>query len=938
MDSAASLENRVSTLEFEVRKLHQRLASLEGKPASPAASPAAPPPTAATRTVTPPPPVATPAPPPRQPVAPPPLPKTPKPPPAPPSALHEVLTTLGLVPPRAGTSGEAQLGAWWATRLGALLAVIGIVFFGIYLSAHTSPLVRWIELAFIVSGVTFAGSIFERRQLRIGPVVTGAGLALTYFTAFAAYAIPAVKVIDAVPVAALLQSAAVITIGARALQRDSRTIALMAIVLGFVSAYASLNAGLAGYAALAGLGLSIAAVGIHRHRGWTSPLFASAGLAPLLYLVLAHTGWHDLPAGFPQVLPFLFIGVSFAAHLAVLPRYLRDPQAPGTDRRMRVLQSLQTSLHVLAGLVVTHTLMGRPAIDQWFFASGGTLVLITFLVWRARATDDLVALLAVKASALIALGIIEHWDARTRWMALLVQAGVLLATAHRTRRPSLWLLALGAWAVSLGFFCTDLSALSGHLLSPAGGAVLVYLFASTLLLDAARQLGTKLEPDHQQEITGLLALGNAIPALGLVAIAVQESWFAVAAFGLLGGLELVRRWRGSLLPLPAMAIVLCGGHAALQLFTEGPQPLTWLWAGAIVLVPTTFLAARIIGRTTRYQAASIPLYLLAQAGLGAALLQSLPVHLAFALTLIAGAGLAAFARTQRNLTMATAAVLSFAGGTVLGIVHGIGATTGASEWKILSALVLPALWLLTPRACFGADEDHRGLTLAHWIAAIPGVAIILAPIIEQTPDALLSMVVIAVVVVLGGLARRLDLAPARFVTGSLAIIGAITCLFESSGSAAGVPWVALLGQAGLGLLLATLPHGWQPRSRPVSWFWSMLYLLVGALSLTLITLRHGTPWFAYGSGLWAVGGLAFFALGLLLRSRRHRLMGLVILALCIVRVFVHDINDVQHRIIAFIVLGGLLIWVGFSYQRFRHLIETDDALTEPDEPHSPTEP
>ena len=73
--------------------------------------------------------------------------------------------------------------------------------------------------------------------------------------------------------------------------------------------------------------------------------------------------------------------------------------------------------------------------------------------------------------------------------------------------------------------------------------------------------------------------------------------------------------------------------------------------------------------------------------------------------------------------------------------------------------------------------------------------------------------------------------------------------------------------------------------------------------------------------LWAIGGIGLFGLGIVGRAKSHRLAGLILLLFCISRVFVHDIEEAKHRIAAFIVLGVLLLWVGFSYQKFRHFID-----------------
>jgi len=71
---------------------------------------------------------------------------------------------------------------------------------------------------------------------------------------------------------------------------------------------------------------------------------------------------------------------------------------------------------------------------------------------------------------------------------------------------------------------------------------------------------------------------------------------------------------------------------------------------------------------------------------------------------------------------------------------------------------------------------------------------------------------------------------------------------------------------------------------------------------------------------WAVGSLGWFGLGLFWRMRAGRLLGLGGLALCVPRIFLVDLDSTLYRIVAFCALGGVLLWVGFSYHRFRHLI------------------
>ena len=76
------------------------------------------------------------------------------------------------------------------------------------------------------------------------------------------------------------------------------------------------------------------------------------------------------------------------------------------------------------------------------------------------------------------------------------------------------------------------------------------------------------------------------------------------------------------------------------------------------------------------------------------------------------------------------------------------------------------------------------------------------------------------------------------------------------------------------------------------------------------------------SVIWAVYGGALLTVGILRRRMLLRLMGLLLLALTIIKVFFIDLAGLEqvYRIISFIVLGVILLAVGFLYQRFRRFI------------------
>lgn len=148
--------------------------------------------------------------------------------------------------------------------------------------------------------------------------------------------------------------------------------------------------------------------------------------------------------------------------------------------------------------------------------------------------------------------------------------------------------------------------------------------------------------------------------------------------------------------------------------------------------------------------------------------------------------------------------------------------------------------------------------------------------------------------------------------------------------------VAVVGASRLGVnawsaaaVLAALPWvgGWG-RTKP-RWTWVFAGLGLGVAMSTAVSPR--LPYAHLATVGWGTAAVAVFMLGLFARLRPHRLVGLAGLALCIVRVFIVDLDQTLHRIAAFGVLGLVLLWVGFSYHRFRHLIADEEAVAPADD-------
>lgn len=260
-------------------------------------------------------------------------------------------------------------------------------------------------------------------------------------------------------------------------------------------------------------------------------------------------------------------------------------------------------------------------------------------------------------------------------------------------------------------------------------------------------------------------------------------------------------------------------------------------------------------------------------------------------------------------------------GAMVGFVFAPG---GATRWIALTVVTawVPVLgWGGRPALLDRWREDGRAadqlLLVQGWIAVVLAIVGIYAT--EGAVDRVWWTVGVAILALVLARAAIPSLRhPARVLAGVAWVWAAVLWLAGMTRHW-GEPSVASLTTA---LLLAALPWGlpWSARVRSLGgWATAGLGLLLamgvagsqkGALE-PLITV------------LWGGIGLLWFGLGLGWRSRPHRLLGLIGLLLCIPRVFLVDLQSTLHRILAFAALGVVLLWVGFSYHRFRRWI-TDD--------------
>jgi hypothetical protein len=88
-------------------------------------------------------------------------------------------------------------------------------------------------------------------------------------------------------------------------------------------------------------------------------------------------------------------------------------------------------------------------------------------------------------------------------------------------------------------------------------------------------------------------------------------------------------------------------------------------------------------------------------------------------------------------------------------------------------------------------------------------------------------------------------------------------------------------------------------------------LLYGSVSGGLLTVS------------WGLQSLGLLGAGFSLRERVLRLQGLVLLLVCILKLFLYDLRNLEtlYRILSFMALGLILLGVSWIYTRFREQVK-----------------
>ena len=240
--------------------------------------------------------------------------------------------------------------------------------------------------------------------------------------------------------------------------------------------------------------------------------------------------------------------------------------------------------------------------------------------------------------------------------------------------------------------------------------------------------------------------------------------------------------------------------------------------------------------------------------------------------------------------------------------------------QLLSAVVLYALAV---RMEFGGGNwSQIEREVPRDLAALIGTLLMATFLANTLPDSLTVVGWAALGLALLAIGTRLGRTGLRWQSYALAVVAFGRTWFVNfglDGTFAGVPERILITAAVVAsffvaeLLAPRAPQGVDARAR-------FLFSWLAAALLALLLYHEVTGRLL--TVAWGIQGLGLLFAGFPLRERPMRFAGLFLLLVCVLKLFLFDLRnlDMPFRVLSFIVLGVILIGVSFFYSRFRERI------------------
>lgn len=358
------------------------------------------------------------------------------------------------------SSFEMRLGTYWLVRIGAVLILTGLVFFG-NLAYRKMGAGGKVALLYLASGLMLgAGAWWQRKAAKeslhnFAQVLFAGGLAAVYFTTYAAYHIPTLRVIGSAWVDGVLLLGWAGYIAWIADRRKSELLALFATGLAY---YTSVITPVGGFTLYSNLVLTVAAVIFLVRNRWAGLSWASmiATYAAYAWWRFYHGGegwrWATVDEGLGFGASFLF---SYWLVFTVAAFLSKHPNIAG-NRRATFITFNNGALFSLFVLTMLQVDTGR----FWQFALGyGSALLILAELTRRFLPAEPVSknTYLTQGLVLVTIGLVSKYTGTQ--LALVLAAESVILFLLGTLRKNIFLQTgayiSGAMAVGWGIDCLE---------------------------------------------------------------------------------------------------------------------------------------------------------------------------------------------------------------------------------------------------------------------------------------------------------------------------------------------------------------------------------------------------------------------------------------------------------------------------------------------------
>jgi uncharacterized membrane protein len=840
------------------------------------------------------------------------------------------------VPVKEPQSLEMTLGTVWLARIGIVILVTGVVFLGNYAYQHIVHRmghgVKVMLLYLVAAGLGGLGAWLQKRlntEGRFPQVLMAGGAATAYYTTYAAHFVQRLQVIKS-PIAGgilLLFVGAVFVWWAD--RRKLQTAALIGILLSY---YTALINPIGSFTVYSSAILAAAAGLLLVRNGWAMVSWAS-----LVGTYASYSYWL-IVRGWPLIFGMGGSGITdpiedirrdhydSAGNLGMLVTYwvlftatgfLASPAAMGSRPRTTFLTLNNALFFALASWFMA---MRHPH-EYWAFAlCFGVILLALAALARLRRSDDfaLDGGYLTQGIAAVTAGLAMKLTGPSLAITLAVESAVLL-TAVTRRHGAIY--RIGAVTTAVWAFCLTIDRINAapELIMPLGSTV-----AALLIFDAwwlKQRSGWLPAMRWSWRAAAFAALGMFLIG-DLIMLKVAEPWeppwLALGAVLATASIYVLRLPEVVLLGqlFLAAAVGLWLSHYPAH---PNPNPWTPWWQPLPIIFASLGLAhwwqrqriMRLVRADALHLAAAIAFVVIGYYWSRIWLVeQSFAVVLACAgvATMVYGYCTRAWAISLVGQVFAAAAVFE--------VLHHFG--RGHFPWFIA---LLPIAGIIVAAAVFARGDAQRwpeelrpGLKPAvafYWLLTF---LLIVAWVFEYIPSRWQ-------ILFFAGLGALLFLSGARWPGRARTYTGlafSAIAFLDFWGRLGAPGWPDLLA-----LLLLPASHRLATRlspeaKLPAPWPDVVVGLTTASVWLWVTRWMHANYYGEMLTVAWSVLAVVVFVAGLALRERVYRIGGFIILALAVGRIYLVDVWKVEavYRILSFMVLGIVLLALGFVYNRY----------------------